>query len=165
MKNLKKLLFSILIISCFTFVVPILFTNIPTSSSYSVQAVKLNTSKKTLVAGSKYTLKVKGTSKKVKWSTSNKKVAKVSSKGKVTAVKKGTAYITAKVGSRKYVCKITVKSAPSLSCKSKSLIEGTTFTLKMKNTTKKVKWYTSNKKIAKVSSKGKVTAVKKVLLT
>ena len=116
MKNLKKLLFSILIISCFTFVVPILFTNIPTSSSYSVQAVKLNTSKKTLVAGSKYTLKVKGTSKKVKWSTSNKKVAKVSSKGKVTAVKTGTTYIKAKVSGKTYSCKIRVES-PSLSSK------------------------------------------------
>lgn len=72
--------------------------------------IKLNTTKKTIYKGSTYTLKVKGTKKKVKWTTSNKKVATVNSKGKVTAKKKGTATITAKVGGKKLKCKITVKN-------------------------------------------------------
>lgn len=46
--------------------------------------------------------------KKVKWSTSNKKVATVNSKGKITAKGIGKATITAKVGSKKYTCKVTV---------------------------------------------------------
>ena len=46
---------------------------------------------------------------KVKWSSSNKKVATVNSKGKVVAKKKGTAKISAKVGGKTYRCKVTVK--------------------------------------------------------
>lgn len=79
-------------------------------------AVKMNKAKATLYPGQKVTLKVTGTSKKAKWSSSNAKVAKVS-KGKVTAVKKGKATIKAKVGKKTYTCKITVK-APALSQKS-----------------------------------------------
>jgi hypothetical protein len=54
-------------------------------------------------------LKLKNNTKKIKWSTSNKKVATVTSKGKVKAKKAGKATITAKVGSKKYTCKVTVK--------------------------------------------------------
>lgn len=72
---------------------------------------RLNKTKVTLnVYGKKsYQLKVKGTSKKVIWKSSNKKVAIVSKKGKVTGKKKGTAVITAKVSGRTYKCKVTVK--------------------------------------------------------
>lgn len=48
------------------------------------------------------------TTQKVKWSTSNKKVATVNSKGKITAKNVGKASITAKVGKKKYICKINV---------------------------------------------------------
>ena len=51
--------------------------------------VKINATKKTLVKGQTYTLKVSGTKKKVKWSTGKKSVATVNSKGKVTAKAKG----------------------------------------------------------------------------
>lgn len=53
---------------------------------------------------------MKGTKKKVKWSSSKKKVATVSAKGKVKAKKKGKTTIIAKVGKKKYKCKITVKN-------------------------------------------------------
>lgn len=46
---------------------------------------------------------------KIKYKTSNKKIAKINSKGKITAVKKGTAKITISVGKKKIVCKITIK--------------------------------------------------------
>lgn len=86
-----------------------------------VTSVKLNKKAISLKAKGKakqktYTLKAtvtKGASnKKVKWTTSNKKVAVVNSKGKVTAKKKGTCYIsvTSTDGSRKSAkCKVTVK--------------------------------------------------------
>lgn len=45
---------------------------------------------------------------KVSWSSSNKKVAKVSSKGLVTAKKAGTATITAKVGKQSLKCTVHV---------------------------------------------------------
>lgn len=78
-------------------------------SQVQAAKVRLNMTKKTLTVGKTVTLKVKGTKKKVKWSSSNKKVASVSSKGKVKAKKAGKATITAKVGKKKYKCKITVK--------------------------------------------------------
>ena len=76
-------------------------------------AVRLNSTKKTMVIGDTYKLKIKGTSKTVKWSSSNSRVATVSAKGVVKAKKTGTATITAKVGSNKYKCKITVKTQQS----------------------------------------------------
>jgi expansin (peptidoglycan-binding protein) len=68
----------------------------------------LNKKNVTLTVGKSVTLKMKGTKKKVKWSTSNKKVATVSKKGKVKAKKAGKATITAKLGKKKYKCKVTV---------------------------------------------------------
>lgn len=50
---------------------------------------------------------------------------------------------------------------PKLSSTSKKVIKGKTFTLTVKNTAgKKVAWKSSNKKVATVSKKGKVTAKK-----
>ena len=73
------------------------------------KTVKLNAKKATIYYKGTKTLKLLNNKKKVKWSTSNKKVATVSSKGKVTAKGLGTAKITAKVGNKKYTCKVTVK--------------------------------------------------------
>ena len=76
--------------------------------------VSLSKTKKTIYVGEKYTLKIKGTSKKAKWwKSSNTKVATVNSKGKVTAKKKGTAEITAKIAGKKYKCTIKVKNLPT----------------------------------------------------
>ncbi len=71
-------------------------------------AVRLNAEQKTLVIGNDYRLKVRGTSKKVTWRTSNKKIATVSQTGLVSAKRSGTATITAKVGKKKLKCKIVV---------------------------------------------------------
>lgn len=70
---------------------------------------KLNCKKITLSRGNCYNLKVNGTSGKVTWKSSNKKIATVSKKGKVTAKKTGTAKITATVKSQKFTCKVTVR--------------------------------------------------------
>lgn len=72
--------------------------------------IKISNTKITLTVGKSKTLKVKGTKKKAKWSSSKKSVASVTSKGKVTAKKAGSATITAKIGKKKYKCKVTVKS-------------------------------------------------------
>jgi len=76
-------------------------------------AAKLNKTKATIYNGKTLQLKVKGTTKAVRWSSSNDKVAKVSQKGLVTAKKVGKATITANVGTKKYTCKVTVKSSLS----------------------------------------------------
>ncbi len=82
----------------------------------SKKAPKLNKTKTTLTITRKKTkpavqLKVKNAAgRKVKWVSSNKKVATVSKKGKVVAKKKGVAMITVKVkGSKTLRCKVTVK--------------------------------------------------------
>lgn len=72
--------------------------------------IKLNKKSLTLKAGSSYTLKVKGTKAKVKWSSKKKSIATVSSKGKVRAKKAGKTTITAKVKGKKYTCKVNVKA-------------------------------------------------------
>ncbi len=77
--------------------------------------VKLNKKKATLEQGDKLKLKVKGTGQKVKWSSNKKWVATVSSRGIVKAKSSGTAKITAKVGLKKIVCKVTVKSGENTS--------------------------------------------------
>lgn len=51
----------------------------------------------------------KGSSGKLKYSSSNKKIVRVSDKGKLTAVKKGSAYVTVKCGKISVKCKVTVK--------------------------------------------------------
>ena len=74
--------------------------------------VKINKKKATVYVGKTVQLKVTGTKKKVKWSSSNKKIAKVTKKGIVKGIKVGKAVITAKVGTKKYKCKVTIKKQP-----------------------------------------------------
>ena len=69
--------------------------------------------KQTLKKGKKVTLKVAKTpftaQDTVKWTSSNKKIATVTSKGVVKGLKKGTATITAKAGKKVVKFKVTVK--------------------------------------------------------
>lgn len=70
---------------------------------------KINFISKKMKVGETFQLKVTGTAKTVKWTTSNKAVATVV-KGKVTAVSAGTATITATAGTKKLKCKVTVSA-------------------------------------------------------
>lgn len=131
-------------------------------------ASKISKSKVTLIKGQTIQLKVTGTKSKAKWSSNKKSVATVSAKGKVTAKKKGLATITAKVGSKKYICKVTVKQPVTkikLNKKSVSLNAGTTVTIKATvcpstANNKAIKWSSSDTGVATVSPKGVVTALK-----
>ncbi|MCR5587903.1 MAG: Ig domain-containing protein [Lachnospiraceae bacterium] len=87
-----------------------------TASAKKKKTVKLSKKKLTVYTGKTSKLTVKNANKKVKWSTSNKKVLKIkktTGKKKCTAVllgvKKGSAVVTAKVGKKKLKCKVTVK--------------------------------------------------------
>lgn len=131
----------------------------------------------TLKKGKKKTLKFKVTkkgkiSKALAYKTSNKKIVTVSKKGVVTAKKKGKATVTAyaKANKKKKVAIKVIVGTPV----SKIKLNKTKATLTVKKTVqlkatvspkgasyKKVLWKTSNKKIATVSSTGKVKAVKK----
>ena len=79
----------------------------------TVEKPSISKTKANLVIGKTTTLSVKNTKQKVSWKSSNTKVATVDSKGKVKGIKKGTATITATVGSlkKKYTCKVKVDTA------------------------------------------------------
>ncbi len=109
------------------------------------------------------------TTDKLSYTSSNKKVATVSKKGVITAKGSGKAKITVKSGSKKVVITVTVaKTAPTGITGVKDAItmkKGKSTTLKPKLAPKgaeaKIKYSSSNKKIATVNAKGKVTAKKK----
>ena len=75
--------------------------------------VKISKKSITMTVGQKSKLKVKGTKKKVTWKSKKKSVATVNKKGKVTAKAPGKTKIIAKVGKKKYKCKVTVKATSS----------------------------------------------------
>lgn len=111
----------------------------------------------------------KNSTEKISYSTSDKKVAVVNAKGVITGKKAGTAKITVKSGSKKYV--ITVKVTKVKTAKlsgipaKKSIKKGKTYKLKAvvtpKNSDEKVTYSSSNKKIATVTAKGVVKGKKK----
>lgn len=127
-----------------------------TLEAHAASKVKISKTKATITKGKTLQLKVKGTKKKVKWTSSKKSVATVNKKGKVTAKKAGKATITAKIGKKKYRCKVTVKnpSAIKISNTKATILQGETLQLKMKGTKKKAKWSSSNTRIATVNKNG-----------
>lgn len=90
-------------------IIAILITTLSPNYAFAAKEVKLNKTNVTLNVGQTKTLKLQNNKEKIKWSSDKKEVAVVTQKGKVTAKNKGIAIITAKVGKRKYKCKITVK--------------------------------------------------------
>lgn len=87
---------------------------LPAVPIHAKQNTTINKTFITLPKKNSYTLKIKGTKKKVKWSSSKKKVVAVTKSGKVIAKKSGTAYITAKVNGQKFKCKVSVRSNKSI---------------------------------------------------
>ena len=157
----------------------------PTTTKPTVKkVVKVSLRKKSvvLVKGRSTTVKAtvtptNATNKKLKWTTSNSKVAVVNSQGKITAKGRGNATIKVMAldGSNKYATvKVTVKqpvtsvklNRNSAILKVKGKAKQKTVTLKAtaypKNANNKsVSWKSSNTKIVTVNRKGKVTAKKK----
>ena len=140
--------------------------------SISVNNINSNTVLRkgtTLKIQASATVTRKGVKKKtpVKFKSSKKKVATVSSKGKIKAKKKGTTYITVyckKKTSKKKKIKIRVGTpVSSISVSgSRYLNRGRSSTLKASvnkgATNKKVSWWSDNPAVATVNSSGKVTA-------
>ncbi len=131
-------------------------------------AVSLNKTKATLYTkgSNKVTLKasLKDLTGNVVYTSSNAKVAAVNkTTGVVTAKAKGTAVITATCGDYTAICTVTVKTPTlKLAKTSASIKVGKKTTIKATATpTGTVKYTSSNKKIATVSSKGVVTGKKK----
>ena len=94
--------------------VVVMMLSILPSEAYAAKKVKLSSKKLSLKVGQKKTLKLKNNKKKVKWSVvSGKKFVKLSAKKKtgvtIKGKKKGTAKVQAKIGKKKYTCKVVVK--------------------------------------------------------
>ena len=139
----------------------------------AVRTVSLSDKKLTLGAGEKYQLNASirpknATDQKLTYKASGNKV-KVTGKGLVTAKKPGKATITVKAGNgKKATVTITVKKAPkkvTLNAKKKTLKVGKKYQIKAKlpkgTASRKLTYTSSKKKVASVTSTGKVTAKKK----
>jgi len=82
------------------------------TSAFAAAKPKLSKRTATLKAGKTLTLTLKNAKKsKVKWSSSNKKIATVS-KGKVTPKKNGTVKIRAKYKGKTYTCTVNLNYSP-----------------------------------------------------
>lgn len=141
-----------------------------------IRTTKLTKVPKTLslTTGKKYTLKPvvtpSNSQEKVTYKSSNTKIATVSSTGVITAKKVGKVTITVQSGKQKATVTLTVKKAPALKAiknvpPKKTITKSKTYTLKPQlypsGAIAKITYTTSNKSIATVDSKGKITAKKK----
>ena len=144
----------------------------------AVKTTKITTTTKSLTLAKGATYKKLASSiavtpvtskEKVTYSSSNKKVATVSSKGVIKAKKAGTAKITVKSGSKKVVVTVKVTGVKTTNLSgvpaAKSVSKGKSFKIKAiatpKNTDEKITFKSSNKKVATVTSKGVVKGLKK----
>lgn len=92
------------------------FSVIPQNVLAAKKKVKLSKKSVTVTVGKTVKVKLKNNKKKVKWTvTSGKKNVKLSKKKKTSVTihgkKAGKAKVQAKVGKKKFVCKVTVKKA------------------------------------------------------
>ena len=94
------------------------------------------------------------------YSTSNKKVATVTSKGTIKGKKAGKVIITAKSSKAIFKLTVTVKK-PRLNYTKKTLKRKKSFKLKVIGGSGKITLKNSNGKVIKVKSSGKVIAKKK----
>ena len=144
-------------------------------SAKAVPATKVSISgaKKTLDIGKTAQLKAKvgpnnATNAAISWKSSKPGVLRVDATGKITALKEGTAKITAKAGGKSQSVTVTVsapvksikvdKKSVSLAQKGKTATIKPTVTYSMQGHTAKLSWKSSNTKVATVNSKGKITA-------
>ena len=133
----------------------------------AVKTPSLTFTKKSAQAGATFTLSVKnkGTNK-VTFSTSNAKIAKVNSNGVITTLQRGAVTIKVKVGTKTLSCKVTVTNSPVikdgkkyLSSKYYTVKKGKTISFKIYRKASAINnvYKTSNKKIAKITSKANTT--------
>lgn len=141
----------------------------------NASGIKLNFTEKTVYVNNSFTLRATivpdgATNRKVTFSSSNSKIATVSTKGVVKGLKAGTAIITcsSEDGGYEARCIVTVKKlVTKVKLNYSSYILGLNKSLQLKATVtsnsatkKKVKWTSTSPGIAYVNSKGLVTGRK-----
>ena len=143
----------------------------PTKPVVDTKSIKLSETKMTIVKGNKATLTATvepadAANKAVTWSSSDEKIATVDKDGNITAKKGGIATITAQTANGvKATCEVTVADVTLNATKMALQVGKSTTALKVETkwpSNDKVKsWKSSNKKVATVSSKGKIKGIKK----
>lgn len=137
-----------------------------TNPSYSTYTIAKGSSKKLTVSIAPNSV----SNTKLKWKSSDASIVTVSSKGVIKGIKNGTAKITAVTtdGSNKQTSITVTVGTPVTKITAKTtkvtLTEGKTSSIKTtvtpsKASNKEVMYTTSNKKVATVSTSGKITAV------
>lgn len=165
------------VIKCTSVDNPMVFATCNVTVKVKVTGVKLNRTSGSLYETKSGALTATvspsdATDKRVKWTSSNTKIATVDSKGNITGIKPGTVYITATTVNGGYTatCKVTIKAivkstGVKLNKTALTISHGHTYdlvaTVSPSNATNKsLTWKSSDTKIVKVSSKGVITAVK-----
>lgn len=149
------------IIACLIFMAAFFFLPGGAGKAEAASKPHLDRASLKLAQGKTKQIKVKGRKgRKVTWKVSNKKILSIEN-GKITALKGGKAVVTAKIGSKKLRCQVTVVG---LNKQVLTLSKGSKFKLKVKNG-ENTKWKTSNKKVVSVSKKGVVKAKKSGVAT
>lgn len=159
MKN--KILNKNLIVSVFAMIVVMIIGMCFSITAYGASEPKLNKTSLTLAIDESYNLVLKNADEDVEWFSSNKSIAKVDSEGVVTGVKSGTTTIIATYDGKEYECSVKVLKY-RVKVKNATMIVGDTQKASLIGTyddTAKIKWSSSDKTIATVSSNGKITAV------
>ena len=178
MKTVTKRILAVMLSICVIFA-GLNTVDVSAASKKAPKKITLNAKSATVYVKGTYKLYVKSvspsnTEKAVKWSTSNKKVATISSKGIVKGIKAGKVTITAtSTKSKKVVAKCTVTVVnPTIKLnKSKYTIETVgakrqvALAATVKGPSNTVTWSSSNKKVATVDKKGVVTGLKSGTVT
>lgn len=129
-------------------------------STTSVSAApKINKKTATVYVNKTITLRINGEKRKVKWRSSNAKIASVNKNGVVRGKRAGKAKITGYLNGKRYVCRVTVKKKknnPKLNYSNIASSTGRVIQLKLLHCKSKVSWSSSNAKVASVSRTGKV---------
>lgn len=81
---------------------------LPTVPASAKAKVSINKTSIALAKTKTYNLKLKNNKQKIKWTSSNKKIAIVSKKGTVKGISNGSTKITAKAGKKKYSCNVYI---------------------------------------------------------
>lgn len=119
---------------------------------------QLNIIDKTLILGETEHIYVIGINKRVRYSSTDIKVADVTIFGGVRTYRPGTTFIKVKVDGKTRKCRIRVIA---INKKKVSLSIGESFQLKIKGSLGIVKWESSDSSIVKIEKNGKIVGLRK----
>ena len=124
-----------------------------------VENPKISKKSVILAKGDKGALSVENTKQAITWKSASEKVVRVDENGQLESVAAGTASVVAADESgKKYSCEVTVEE-PKMAASQLNLNVDQSIDLVLAGNSQQVSWKTTNKSIANVNEKGKVTAI------